>query len=134
MALTDYQHRNNAQGTLSAGISAAATSIILQTGEGAKFPNVYPFFVTIEQYDTSSRVIKREIVRCTNRSTDTLTVVRSAGTCPPAYNSNTPGTTAFAFNAGDTVTQALTAEAIDDMQNEILLKLDKTGGQLTGRI
>lgn len=92
---------NNATGTLQAGIAAGTTAIVLATGQGALFPSTFPFWAKIEQYDTLAnnyRVLKREIVKVTNRVGDTLTVVRAAGTCPSAYNSLTQTATALSFN------------------------------------
>lgn len=64
-------------------------------------------------------MLKREIVKITNRVADTLTIVRSSGTCPPDYQTLTPGTTAFSFNSGDVVTHVLTAEQIKDIQDAL---------------
>lgn len=126
MALTKYTPQNNAQGQLLAGISAGAGTLILQSGQGGRFPSVYPYLLEIKQLDTVApyAVVKREIVRVTNRVGDTLTIVRSAGTCLPDDSSNTPGTTAFAFSASDIVTLTVTAETIKDLQDEMLLKLN----------
>lgn len=77
-------------------------------------------------------VLKREIVRVTGRTGDTLTIVRSAGTCLPDDTSNTPGTTAFSFSTGDIVTLTVTAETIKDIQDELMTKLPTAGGLRTG--
>lgn len=93
MPFANNQTSNNAQGLLLAGISASATSLILQSGQGAMFPSVFPFYIKAENYDTALnnyRVLKREIMKVTNRVGDTLTIVRSSGTCPPDYATNTP--------------------------------------------
>lgn len=68
----------------------------------------------------------------TNRVGDTFTAVRSAGTCLPNDASNTPGTTAFSFSSGDTVTLTVTAETIKDIQDEVETKLATAGGLRTG--
>ena len=126
---------NNAQGTLLAGISAVATTVVLNAGQGALFPSTFPFFAKIEQYDTAInnyRVLKREIVKVTGRATDTLTIVRSAGTCPSTYNSTTQTTTAFSFSANDTISHVLTAEQIKDIQDTLGTALQTSGGTMTG--
>ncbi len=134
MAYVKYTATNLASGTLLAGISAGATSLILSTGQGDLFPTTFPFKVKLEQFDSNvpPRVIKREIVSCTNRVGDTLTIVRSHEACPSAYNSTTQTTTAYAFNALDTVNVIATADMIDDIQDEVTrLETDKvnvTGG------
>lgn len=81
-------------------------------------------------------VLKREILSVTNRVGDTFTATRSAGTCLPNDASNTPGTTAYAFSSGDTVTLTVTAETVKDIQDEVTrletAKFNKAGDTLTG--
>lgn len=130
MPFTNAKQANNAQVQLQAGISASATSVILQSGQGSLLPTAFPFWVKIEQYDTAInnyRVLKRELVLVTNRSADTLTVTRSAGNCPASYNATTQTNTAFSFNAGDTLTQTLTAEDINDIKDTLATALQTSG-------
>lgn len=134
MAFVNYTASNLAQGLLNAGIGASATTVVLQTGQGGLFPSTFPFLAVIEKYDGQSRVTQREMVKVTNRSGDTLTVVRSAGSVPAAYNSTTQGTTAFAFDSGDALTHIVSAEQIKDIQDEIVAKLSKSGGVMTGQM
>ena len=82
--------KNNAFSTLASGINDSVTSMALDTGDGAKFPSptgAEYFYVTL--IDTSNNL---EIVKCTSRSTDTLTIVREQ-----------EGTTARTYSAGDRV-------------------------------
>lgn len=68
-------YANNAQSTLASSITNVQTTITLAGGTGALFPNpsgTQFFLVTL---DSGAGVI--EIVKCTSRSTDTLTVVRA---------------------------------------------------------
>lgn len=78
---------NNAFGALNAGISNSDTIIVLQAGQGARFPSLSAgdyFYATL--IDTSNNL---EIVKVTARATDTLTVVRAQdGTTARAYNVN----------------------------------------------
>ena len=65
---TPIKFTNNAFGLLNAGINNSATSITLQSGNGAKFPSLS----AVEQFhetliDTSNNL---EIVKCTARSSD----------------------------------------------------------------
>ena len=79
---------NNAFGTLSAAINTTATTITLDSGQGARFPTLGAsdyFYGTL--VDTSNNL---EIVKVTARSTDSLTVVRGQD-----------GTTATSFAIGD---------------------------------
>jgi hypothetical protein len=97
---------NNANATLAAGINSSATSITLTSGQGARFPTLAGgdyFYATL--VDTSNNL---EIVKCTARSTDVLTVVRAQ-----------ESTTARAYNTGDRIEIRLTAQTFIDAVNEI---------------
>jgi hypothetical protein len=97
---------NNAFATLAAGINSSATSITLTSGQGARFPTLTAsdyFYATL--IDTSNNL---EIVKCTARSTDVLTVVRAQET-----------TTARAYSTGDRIEIRLTAATFIDAVNEI---------------
>jgi hypothetical protein len=75
---------NNATATLASAISSTATSITVSAGQGGLFPTLSGvdfFFATL--VDSSNNI---EIVRCTARSGDTLTVIRGQdGTAARAY-------------------------------------------------
>lgn len=73
------QARNFAKATVSIGYNAAATSIVLTTGHGAKFPSVFPYYCVwwnVTDFPDPADDPNAEIVQVTARSTDTLTVVR----------------------------------------------------------
>lgn len=71
---------NFVEGLLNAAVNASAVSWILKSGQGARFPSSFPYPLVGRS--------TREIVKCTGRVDDTLTVVRSQeGTSAP---SNTP--------------------------------------------
>lgn len=73
---------NFALGTVSIGYDAAATSIVLTTGHGARFP-AGPFRATWwnqTDHPNPADDPNREIVEVTTRSTDTLTIVRGLET------------------------------------------------------
>jgi len=92
---------NSAFATLAAGINSSVTSITLTTGQGARFPSLAGgdyFFATL--IDTSNNL---EIVKCTARSTDVLTVVRGQ-----------ESTTARAFSTGDRIELRITAQGLVD--------------------
>lgn len=74
--MTTFLFANNANSSLAAPITAAATSLTLQSGAGALFPNPsagQQFALTLNDALTG---LIYEIVYCTARSGDTLTVVR----------------------------------------------------------
>jgi hypothetical protein len=80
--------KNNASALLAASISSSATTIVVSAGIGNSFPNPTGsnyFYGTL--FDS---VGNYEIVKCTARVTDTLTVVRAQD-----------GTNPLAFTAGD---------------------------------
>ena len=97
---------NNAFATLASSITSSSTSITLTTGQGARFPTLGAgdyFYATL--VDTSNNL---EIVKCTARSTDVLTVVRAQ-----------ESTTARAYNTGDRIEIRLTAQTFIDAVSEI---------------
>ena len=107
------QFANNAYSTLASGITNSATSITLTTGEGARFPTltgVHYFLATL--IDASNNL---EIVKCTSRSTDVLTVVRAQ-----------ESTTARAYATGDRIELRITAGVLDALYD------DTTVGGATG--
>ena len=82
---------NFAKGTLSQGYDSAATSITVLSGDGGKFPSVYVFYmVWWNATDFPSNPEddpQREIVKVTNRATDTFTIVRGQdGTTAQNHN------------------------------------------------
>ncbi len=99
--------KNNAQSALYAGITAAATSLTLLAGEGSKFPSSN-FNISIDD----------EILLCTTRTVDVLTVTRAQ-----------EGTTAAIHAVGATVTLNVTAGIISQIQTAI----DAGGGGGVGR-
>lgn len=93
--------KNNAQGFLATAISSSDSSILLTSGTGTSFPSPTTgqyFYATI-----STTAGTNEIVKCTGRSSDTLTVVRGQ-----------EGTTAVAFAAGSRVEVRVTAQSVID--------------------
>jgi len=87
---------NNASSKLATGINDSVTSLVVTTGEGAKFPVVTggdTFMVTVQ--DSTGAY---EIMLCTARTSDTLTVTRAQ-----------ESTVARAFSAGAIVANRFTA-------------------------
>ena len=89
--------KNRAISSLASDVTDVATTWILATGEGAKFPATGDFHVTCED----------EIVKVTARSTDTLTVTRAQ-----------EGTTGAAHTAGKAVELRITAGIITEIQGK----------------
>lgn len=91
---------NNATSRLTTAINNTVTTLNLTGGTGAKFPSTAGgdnFYVTV--VDTSNNI---EIMLCTARSGDILTVVRGQ-----------ENTTARSFSVGDRVLNTITAAALN---------------------
>ena len=105
---------NNASATLSVQAEIIDTTLTLQTNEGQLFPSPGAsefFLVTLE--DTSGNI---EIVRCTSRTNDVLTVARGEEL-----------TTAKVFPVGSKVELRTTAGTFDEF-------IQRTGGVMTGTL
>lgn len=88
--------KNNASSTMASGITNVATQVTVQAGQGALFPSPSAgqySVITLE--DVSGNI---EIVQCTGRTSDTLTIVRAQ-----------ESTTGLAFASGSRVECRLTA-------------------------
>jgi hypothetical protein len=99
---------NNADSQLNGALDAVSTTLVVKTGEGAKFPSPTGgdfFLVTLYQKEGTTEV-NHEIVKCTTRSTDTLTIVRAQ-----------EGTTAKAFADANPVELRSTAGAMLSKQD-----------------
>jgi hypothetical protein len=93
-------YSNNATATLASPLAIGNTTVILSSGQGARFPAPgadQGFLVTVQ--DSSGQI---EICLCTSRSSDILTVVRAR-----------EGTTAKSFPAGAVVEMRLTAGVLN---------------------
>lgn len=135
MPLTRYYTTDNAQSTLKAGISWSTTTLIIEDGEGARFPSSFPFWIVLEKHDWS-QVLKRELALVTNRVGDVLTATRGAGACLPSSTSNTRGTTQYSFDVGDSITHILTPQQIEGISASVqdleTGKLNASWGLRTG--
>ncbi len=87
---------NQANTTLAAAISPVSTSLTLINGNPFPAPTTGQYFLLTLTSATNSAF--EEIVSCTSRSGNTLTIVRAQ-----------EGTTAQGFNAGDIAAQLITA-------------------------
>lgn len=82
MPTVAYSSANRAKANAQASISGGALSILLATGAGALFPSTFPFQIVVEQYNASSVVTATEVMACTNRAGDSLTVTRANESIP----------------------------------------------------
>lgn len=108
-----YQKKNNVKSTIdmpSSGLSLSATSLILS--DGSKFPSSGNFLVTIWNslyYPDPGDDSNMEIVKCTARSGNTLTIVRAQ-----------EDTTAVAHGHGEAVEMLITAGHFTEIEDAIL--------------
>lgn len=111
---------NNAYGTLATSINSTVTSISLTSGNGSRFPAASVasgdyFYATL--LDTSNNI---EVVKVTDRTIDTLTVVRGRD-----------GTTALSFSAGARIELRVTAAMLGDLPNRQLQTTDYADASVT---
>jgi hypothetical protein len=85
---------NNAESTLASGVAVGATSLTVAAGHGARFPSTGVFSIRLQ--DASDATIY-ELVTCTARSTDTLTITA----------------TTLAWDAGDKVFHVVAKADLD---------------------
>lgn len=71
--------KNNASGKLAAAIDSDDTTIVLETGQGAKFPTLGSgdYFMATFADIVAGREVAWEIVKVTARVSDTMTIVRA---------------------------------------------------------
>lgn len=99
--MNQYAFANNAVTTLGSSLSSPSTTLTVATGTGSEFPTpgagqVVPLTLIAAGSTTG---VPNEIVYATARTGDTFTVIRGQ-----------EGTTAQAWNSGDTVANMATAE------------------------
>ena len=91
---------NRAKSTLAAGISDVAVSVSTQVGHGARFSS--PGASEISKIVVIDAALNYEIMHCTSRTADALTIVRGQ-----------EGTAARAFAAGDLIAEVASKGAFD---------------------
>jgi len=99
---------NNAFATIPGAVSSTATSVVVSTGQGARFPTLGTgdyFYATLA--DVSGNY---EIVQVTARADDTMTIVRGQ-----------ESTLAIPFPANSRIELRVTAANIDILNQGVLL-------------
>jgi len=117
--------KNFAKVTVSTGYDASATSIVLSSGHGAKLPDPATANYNLVWWDSTNYVSPEddpnvEIVRCTAKSTDTLTIIRA--------QESTSATTKNTGGATYKMILSLTAKMITDIASVV----NNTSGTNTG--
>jgi hypothetical protein len=97
--------RNNVTSAVAADIGVGASTVTLVGGDGVKFPapDIYEYFVLLIERVSDGQ---REIMHCTGRTADTLTVDRAQ-----------EGTSALAFEVGDLVSMPITAGLLEFLRD-----------------
>src|SRR5689334_14876675 len=101
-------HKNFAYSTLTNAPGTGGTSIIVQSGDGAKFPTA-PFNATVWPAGSQPTKANAEIVRVTLVATDTFTVTRNTGT-------ETESGTNRNMGIGDQIAASITAKTLTDIE------------------
>ncbi len=110
-------YANNAAGTLAAAITTGSTTLTLNAGQAALFPNPganQGFFATLTDAATQSQI---EIVYVTQVSGSIFTIQRAQD-----------GTAAQSWNAGDILSQRVVAAELRDFVSQA------NGGNVTGTL
>jgi len=120
--MTKFVVKNNVESTVADDpLTQSSTTLHVPTGEGSNFPSTFPFMLTIWNsniYPDPGNDPGMEIVKCTNRSNDTLTIVRAQ-----------ENTSNMEHLQGERVAMLITAGVIDVLISEVV---DDTSPQLGG--
>lgn len=114
---------NNAASELASAVASGAVSLSLKTGDGAKFPTPTwgDFFLVTLYQKVGQDEVNHEIVKCTSRVGDVLTMERAQ-----------EGTTARSFATGDPVELRLTAGSMSAKQDGVpVIAYDNRGSLRT---
>jgi len=103
-------HKNMAVSTVATAPSPATsgTSLVVAAGEGTRFPAV-PFNATVWPAGSAPTPANSEIVRVTNRATDTFTITR-------AQETGAGGPAARTIIVGDQIAATITAKTLTDVE------------------
>lgn len=120
MRYNQFILKNNVFAELYAPISSLANTIQVKSWQGARFWNAFPQLLTLENFDDTWKVLKREIVKLTGVSWDYLTVERGAYPCPPSDDANAQWTATFSFDADDKISLYIPKEIFDRIADAII--------------
>ena len=115
--MVSFVVKNNSESTVADNpLASGATTLNVASGEGNNFPSTFPFRITIWDeitYSDPSDDSGMEIVHCTGRTTDALTIVRAQ-----------EGTADVAHTNGEAVALLWTAGILNDATYGLATKLD----------
>ena len=101
--MATWKYNSLAVSTLASGISSGATSLSVQSGDGAKYPTAGDFWLHIHVAGSYG-----EIAKGTARTSDSITISRGQ-----------EGTTAVAHNGGELVELIVSAASLDQLRQDI---------------
>ena len=124
MTFENYQTANDATWYLEVWIGASATSLIIKSDKASLFPDHNwttdkDYFLTLKQINSNGVVVKREIVKVTEKAWNTFTVERGAWICPWSDSATTQWTTSYSFSADDIVYLWNVSEITKDIKSKI---------------
>jgi len=93
------------------------TEIVLPAWAGELFWDEFPYKLTYEFSDIEKNIIEREIIRVTNRNTDTLTIQRAVEKCPISDSTFIQTQNPVEIKKGWILEGRLTAEEIIKLEN-----------------
>jgi len=114
--MSGFIYKNNVESLLNGILAIDASTLPVTAGDGTKFPSTFPFRLTIWNksiYSNPGNDTGMEIVHCTGRTGDNLTIVRAQ-----------EGTSASAHTSGETVAMLITAGHFNDATYGIQTILD----------
>lgn len=119
MQYSNFIMKNNVHATLSTALSSVATTIQLTTGQWSRFWTEFPQIATLESFDDTWKVVKREIVQITARNDDDLTVVRAFAPCPANDDANSQTQSSVSFSADDQISLYIPKEIFDKISKSM---------------
>ena len=115
--MVSFVVKNNAESTVADNpLAQAAVTLNVAGGEGANFPSTFPFLITIWDdvtYPDPTDDSGMEIVKCTGRAVDALTIVRAQ-----------EGTGDVAHTLAERVAMLITAGIFNDATYGVSTKID----------
>jgi hypothetical protein len=115
--MASFVVKNNAESLVADNpLAQAAVTLNVTNGEGTNFPSTFPFLITLwdeTTYPDPTDDSGMEIVKCTARTTDALTIVRAQ-----------EGTGDVAHALGERVAMLITAGILNDATYGISTKID----------
>lgn len=122
-----YEIKNNVFWTIWTPISSLATTVQLEAWQWARFSA--DMLATLEHTE-DNKVKKREIVKITNVSWDSLTIIRKYAQCPSDDDANTQWQVSFSFDAGDTLSAYIDKEHFTQIGKSINDLMDNWNDRL----